>query len=71
MFYTLLLFILHLFIIITNLLYIYSLLFIFFVVFICFYFSLFLEEKNKILRILVTPHFDLENPLFLKSIRRH
>lgn len=42
-------FIIHLFIIIVNLLYIYSLLFIFLLLYIITYFSLFLEEKNKIL----------------------
>jgi hypothetical protein len=64
MFYGLLSFIILLFIIIYNLLFIYSFLFIFFIVYMFFYFSLFLEERNKKLII-------MENPLFLKNIRRH
>jgi hypothetical protein len=64
-------FIIHLFIIITSLLYIYSLLFIFLLLYIITYFLLFLEEKNKISKILGTLHFDLENPLFKKPVRRH
>ena len=63
-------FIIHLSIIIVNLLSIYSLLFIFLLVYIIYYFSLFLEQKNKISKILENLHFNLENPLFLKPIRR-
>ena len=61
--------IVHLSIIIVNLLSIYSSLFIFLVVYIVYYFSLFLEEKNKISKILENLHFDLEKLLFFKPAR--